>query len=90
MERLFVRVCPVIACTCTFMIVPACVGTIMIHYGRIMIDFRPDVRVWRQVADELRHRIQAGIYQLRDEGLIYTVAQIGSFVTRDDGENTAE
>lgn len=85
----------------------------MIHYVSSMIDFRPDLPVWVQVASELRRRIAAGVYspgqvipseiqlvqefgiargtarkvvaRLRDEGLVYTVPQIGSFVTvRDD------
>ncbi len=80
----------------------------MIHYGRVMIDFRRDVPVWKQVAEELRRRITSGTYApgapipsetalvqefgiargtarkvvaaLREEGLIYTVPQLGSFV----------
>ncbi|WP_153455539.1 GntR family transcriptional regulator [Streptomyces smaragdinus] len=73
------------------------------------MDFDADRYVWVQVADELRKRIAAGIYQprqpvpsenqligefgiargtvrkvishLRDEGTVYTVPRLGTFVS---------
>ncbi|GAA0917228.1 GntR family transcriptional regulator [Nonomuraea longicatena] len=80
-----------------------------------MIEFRPDLSKYEQVAAEIRRRIKTGVYQpgmpipgeprlaaefgiarrtarkvlelLIEDGDVYTVRSIGTFVTREESDD---